>query len=268
MVLTTPSTGSTYNYPASVVISADSIDSDGGTISKVEFYANTTLIGTSTAPSSPFTVTWSNATSGKYSVFAVATDNAGASTTSAPVSVNINMPPVANAGGVYAGSPGQLIQFNGSGSSDPDGTIWSYNWTFGDGTIATGATPTHAYNSAGTYTATLTVADNYGAKNTASATVTISVPLPNAPSGLVASSPRNSEAALRWIDNSSNEQSFEVYRSTSSSTGFVRVATVGVNATAYSDKQVQRKTTYYYRVRAVNGNGASAYSNTASVRVK
>ena len=268
VVLTTPSTGSTYNYPASLSVSADAIDSDGGTISKVEFYANTTLIGTSTAPSSPFTISWSNGAVGKYAVTAVAYDDVGAATTSAAVNVNINSVPVANPGGPYSGTPGQLIQFNGSASTDTDGTIWTYSWIFGDGTTGSGATPTHAYSAAGTYTVTLTVSDNYHARNSATTTVQISAPLPNAPSGLTASSQRNAEVALRWSDNSTNEQSFELYRSTSASTGFVRVATLGANITAYTDRAVQRKTNYYYSVRAVNGSGVSAYSNTATVRTK
>lgn len=73
---------------------------------------------------------------------------------------------------------------------------------------------------------------------------------------------------LRRSDNSTNEQGFEVGRSTSSAGGFVRVAMVGANATSYTDRAVQRKQTYYYRVRAVNGAGSSAYSNAASVRSK
>ena len=52
--------------------------------------------------------------------------------------------------------------FDGTGSSDPDGTVASYAWTFGDGSTGTGATPTHGYASAGTYTYTLTVTDNDG----------------------------------------------------------------------------------------------------------
>jgi Tol biopolymer transport system component/PKD repeat protein len=53
--------------------------------------------------------------------------------------------------------------FDGSGSSDPDGTISNYWWTFGDGANGWGATVGHAYAAAGTYTVSLTVSDNSGA---------------------------------------------------------------------------------------------------------
>ncbi|MDN3352514.1 PKD domain-containing protein [Actinomadura sp. DC4] len=58
--------------------------------------------------------------------------------------------------------------FDGTGSSDSDGTIASYAWDFGDGATGTGATPQHTYTGAGTYTAKLTVTDNRGGTATVS----------------------------------------------------------------------------------------------------
>jgi len=71
------------------------------------------------------------------------------------------------------------VTVNGSGSSDPDGTISSYSWDFGDGTGATGATPaTRAYAAAGTYQITLTVTDNQGSTSSSTRPVTVIDPSP------------------------------------------------------------------------------------------
>jgi serine protease len=63
-------------------------------------------------------------------------------------------------------SVGETVTFDGSASSDPDGTIESYQWDFGDGSTGSGVTVEHAYESAGEYQVTLTVTDNDGASTT------------------------------------------------------------------------------------------------------
>jgi PKD repeat protein len=65
------------------------------------------------------------------------------------------------------------VTFDGSGSSDPDGTIVSYGWDFGDGNTGNGPTPTHTYAADGTFNATLTVTDNAGVIDSAGTTATI-----------------------------------------------------------------------------------------------
>ncbi|OGH31947.1 MAG: hypothetical protein A3I54_01685 [Candidatus Levybacteria bacterium RIFCSPLOWO2_02_FULL_41_11] len=86
-----------------------------------------------------------------------------------------NESPTANAGSDQTVTEGDTVQFDGSGSTDPDGVvdIVSYDWTFGDGETGTGISPTHVYDDAGVYTATLTVEDSQG--ETDSDTVTITV---------------------------------------------------------------------------------------------
>jgi PKD repeat protein len=68
------------------------------------------------------------------------------------------------------------IQFDGSASSDPDGTIVAYAWSFGDGASASGATPTHVYAAPAEYTVTLTVTDDAGNTNSVSHVVNVSAP--------------------------------------------------------------------------------------------
>lgn len=75
-----------------------------------------------------------------------------------------------------SGTAPLVVSFSGSGSSDPDGSIVSYAWNFGDGTTATGVSVNKTYGTAGNYTATLTVTDDRGA--TASATRSIAVSAP------------------------------------------------------------------------------------------
>lgn len=74
-----------------------------------------------------------------------------------------NQPPTAN---FTAQSSGLATTVDGASSSDPDGSIASYEWQFGDGSTAAGITPpAHTYATAGTYNVTLTVTDNLGATN-------------------------------------------------------------------------------------------------------
>lgn len=74
---------------------------------------------------------------------------------------------------------GGSVDLDGSASSDPDGAIVDHQWDFGDGATGNGPTTTHTYEASGSYEITLTVVDDLGATDTASATVEVSAPAPN-----------------------------------------------------------------------------------------
>jgi hypothetical protein len=93
--------------------------------------------------------------------------------------------------------------------------------------------------------------------------------VPEAPTALSATAQHGKRAVLlAWSDNSTDETSFVIERSTSAADGFAVLATVGANVTSYTDSQVVKKTTYFYRVRALRDAAPSANSNVASARVK
>lgn len=88
------------------------------------------------------------------------------------------LPPVASItpGGPIRGAGPLTVSFNGSGSSDPEGSALGFDWDFGDGTTSTEANPTHVYTAVGTYTASLVVTDATGLSGSASVTITVVPP--------------------------------------------------------------------------------------------
>ncbi len=118
-------------------------------------------------------------TAGTFTAVLTVTDNSSLTGTSSVVITASSQPaanqsPVAVAGAdkTSGGAP-LTVNFSSQGSNDPDGTIASYSWNFGDGTSSNLANPSYTYNSAGNYTATLTVTDNNGATGTSSVAITV-----------------------------------------------------------------------------------------------
>jgi|GEM_PF-5249166 len=161
------------NHPVSFS-SAGSVGGSEGFITSWYWTFGDGLVSSQQNPTHIYT------SSGTFTVTLKVTNNYGQSdtdTTTATIS-DISpdqSPPVADAGGPYLGVVGIPITFNGSGSTDADGTIVSYVWNFGDSTTGTGVTPTHTYTIPGNYTVVLTVTDNDSLTHSNSTIATINV---------------------------------------------------------------------------------------------
>lgn len=119
VALTAPAPGATIALPAAVEITATAADTDGS-VAKVAFFQNGVLLGEDT--STPYSFTW-DAPPGSHVLTAIATDNNGANTTSAPVSITVtNQPPTvtltAPADGAQITLPASLLVT--ADAADPD----------------------------------------------------------------------------------------------------------------------------------------------------
>lgn len=101
------------------------------------------------------------------------------------VAISGQQSPVAQASAsTTSGVAALTVNFSAQGSSDPDGSITSYSWDFGNGANSTAMNPTYTYQQAGGYTAVLTVTDNVGLSSSASVFISVSAPANNAPTAV------------------------------------------------------------------------------------
>ncbi|MFW5776244.1 MAG: PKD domain-containing protein [Spirochaetota bacterium] len=98
---------------------------------------------------------------------------------------------------------GETVEFNGTESDDTDGTIDSYEWSFGDGTTATGVDVSHDYSSSGAFTVRLIVTDDEGATDIATEEIYVNVP-PTADAGDDQSVNPNDEAVISLAGSASD----------------------------------------------------------------
>ena len=84
----------------------------------------------------------------------------------------------------------------------------------------------------------------------------------NPPTSLSLTPVSATQIDISWLDNTTIETGYVLERSLSSNSGFAEVVTLGANVTSYQDNSLLAETTYFYRVKAINANGSSSYSNT------
>nr|MBF0222725.1 tandem-95 repeat protein [Desulfobulbaceae bacterium] len=124
------------------------------------------------------------------------------------------------------------VHFSSGGTFDVDGTIVSYEWGFGDGTIATGSTVEHTFDLPGTYTVTLTVTDDAGdsAQATTEITVTGIINLPPTVTGGAFTTDENKSitASLSAFDPEGEQLSFILTENGSLGTATITNTTSGL----------------------------------------
>ena len=203
VTITSPVNGTSFVPPASIVVNTIATDTDG-TISKVELFNGTTLIGTDT--SLPYSFTWNNVTAGNYTLTAKATDNIGAATVSSPINVivsNPNISPVVSItsplNGITFSTPVDVVI--NSAATDSDGTISKVELFSGTTLLNTDTTSPYSFTwlnvPAGSYTLISKATDNSGAVSTSSpVNIVVSTTSTNQPPVVSISSPANGASFL------------------------------------------------------------------------
>ncbi len=272
--ITSPANGASFAAPASIALQANA--SDEGSIAQVAFYNGPTLLGTTSV--SPYAVSWNNPPAGAHRITARATDNGGLVHISAPVFITVTAAPAVPA------APTNLAAGTVTATSVP--LTWTDNATNetsyqveraigagGFSPLATlGANATSYTNtpvSPSTSYSYRVRASNASGDSAYSNTVAVTTPAaaatPAAPNTLKATALSRTQIRIDWVDASGNETGFKIERSTNG-TSFTQVATVGANVTTFTDSGLTKNRNYNYRVRATNGAGDSAYSNTATAK--
>ncbi len=258
---TVASDAATYAAPATVLVTATATDADG-TVAKVEFFQGNVLIGTDTT--APFAATWTGVTAGTYSLTAKATDDKGATASSAPLNITVtsaNQPPVVTLASDKPSYTAPATVILTATATDVDGTVSRVEFFQGTSLIFTDATApfqftwTNVY--AGAYSVWARAVDDDGAStDTAMLPINVVLQAPPAPIGLAATSPVAGQVLLTWTDTGGTEDGTKIERSTDG-INFTQVGTVPANVVDYSNTGVAVATSYSYRVKAFNAAGDS-----------
>jgi subtilisin family serine protease len=191
----------------------------------------------------------------------------------AALSASSNDPPTATISSPSDGqsfTQGASVQFTGSASDGEDGDLTaSLSWTSSiDGAIGSGGSFSRSDLSVGTHTITASVTDSGGLSGSDTVTITINPQgPPAAPSSPTATNLGGGQARITWVDNSDNEDNFQIehHARINNTWTFVKYISVGANETSYTDTPGAGR--HRYRVRAQNGSGNSAWTIWKGVNV-
>jgi PKD repeat protein len=175
--ITAPANNTSVAAGTSVVFTATATDPEDGALTGMAVRWNSSLSG---SLGTGLSVSSASLLEGVHTITVTATDSGGRSA-SASVTLTVtpgasNLPPIARLTGPATGQATQGLIFDGSTSSDPDGTIAGWRFEFSDGSPAVTSmnTVTHVFAAPGTYTVTLTVTDDRGATGSTTLSVVIS----------------------------------------------------------------------------------------------
>ncbi|MDE9364319.1 PKD domain-containing protein [Luteipulveratus sp. YIM 133132] len=159
---------SSADYLAASFDASGSSDPDGSIASYAWDFGDGAAAGSGVSPQHTY------AAAGSYPVKLTVTDNDGATTVLTRTVTVEKRPNTLPTASFISAEQGLTSSFDAAGSSDPDGSIASYAWDFGDGTAAgSGVSPQHTYAQGGTYPVKLTVTDNDGGTATVTRSVTV-----------------------------------------------------------------------------------------------
>ena len=255
--------------------------------STVELFEGTTSKGTTKidSPEGAWSIPLSGVSEGSHTYSAKATDAAG-NTSSASNTVTVTVdtkapsPPTITSPADNSYDTDGNITFSGTAEKGSTVKVYQDGATTAAGPQATASTTDGSWTISLTgvseqstaHTFGFTATDAAGNESTATTRHVTVQKAPKAPSGLTAlqsGTTTSQNIKLAWTDNSDNEKNFVLERSTNQTNWTVLSSTLVPNTTSYTDtKNLSKRTKYYYRVKATNDAGSSAYSNVASATTK